>query len=107
MPCGEGIYDAVPEESHRDEHFEHAFCRGKEIVRLIEDAVAEACSDDYSAEAVQEQWLELLFAVFLLYVEPSDAHVCAQQSYKPANGVPSEGHRAELECYEVRIPVDE
>ena len=104
---GEGVADACAVELYGEEHLEDAFCGGEEVFGLVEDAVSEACSYDYAAEAVEEEGLEFLFAVFLLYVEFADAEVCAEESDDPAEGVPSDGDGTEVEGREVWIPVDE
>jgi hypothetical protein len=43
--------------------------RREEVLGLVEEAVAQACANEYAEERIEEQWLELLVGDLLLLKE--------------------------------------
>ena len=81
------------------------FSRGEEIVRLIEEAMSESCSDEYSHEAIYEQGLKEFALYLLLFIQLPYDKVCRQQSYQPAQRIPAHGETAYMESLNAWVPV--
>ena len=72
---------------HRDEHLYHVIPLGEEIFRLIEDAMSQTTTYQYTEEDVEKQWGELLIRKPLLLVELAHEQIAQQQTNHPAGGV--------------------
>ena len=82
---------SVGQEMDGQKHLYEPFAAGEEIVRLVEDAVAQACTDENSEETVDEQRVEQLVFYLLFLIQSSDHKVGQRQSDEPAQRVPAKG----------------
>ena len=76
----------------------------EEEVGLVEEAMSQACSGEYSDEAVDEERVEQLGLHLLLLVQTLHTEVCQRKTGKPSDCVPVQLKRTELERCAARIP---
>ena len=77
------------EEFYGQKHLYEVLSRGQEVVGLIEDAMAEACSYEYANEDIEEQRLKFLIRILMLLVEPLHEEESESESCEPAQSIPS------------------
>ena len=80
---------------------------GQEVVWLVEQAVAQTGARQNADEAVHEHGFELLFADALLLVELVHEQVYGSQAQTPAERIPSDGQNAQVDGYDIGVPVYE
>ena len=97
---------AVRQEVDGQEYLHEVFPRREEEVGLVEEAMAKTCSGEYADEAVDEERVEQLGLHLLLLVQTLHAEVSQRKTHEPAERVPVELKRAELEGCSARIPKD-
>ena len=95
---------AVGHEVYWQYHLHHVPAARQEIVRLIEQTVAQARAYQYADEAVDEERIEQLRLYLLLGIQPFYYEICRQQTEQPAQRVPAERETADVECHKVWIP---
>jgi hypothetical protein len=79
----------------------------KEIPGLIEETMSQSGSYQNTQEAVHEHRFELLLGNLLLTIQAMHQPIDGQQTDAPAYRVPSDGKEAKIQCYHIRVPVDE
>lgn len=76
-------------EADRQEHLDEAGEIGQIVGRLIEQAVAQARTDEDAEKAVEEQGFEQLFLNLLILVKFLHYEIGSRESYHPKEGVES------------------
>ena len=93
-------------EVYGQQHLYEAAHGGEVVLGLVEDAVPQSGTDEDAEEAVDEQGIELLVRNLLILEQFPNYDVGQCQSDEPAQRVPAEGERAEVECVQRRVPGD-
>ena len=79
---------AVAVELYGQNHLHEVRPRRQIYVRLIEQAVPETRSDEYSYEAVEEERLEEFVLYLLLFIEFSYYEIGEKKPHQPAQRIP-------------------
>ena len=85
----------------------HLHGMAQEVLGLVEQAVAQAGTDEYAEEAVEDQGVELLLGDALLAEQPVLQQIHREEADGPAQRVPTHAERADVEQEDVGVPVDE
>ena len=77
----------------------------QEVLRVIEQAVTQACPGKDTDKTISKQRLESIQRKSLLLVQMVDHLTAGQNGNHPQHAVPSEGKTAEVKQCRVRVPV--
>ena len=77
-----------------DEHLDETLPASQVISGLVEDAVAESSTDEYTEEAIEEERLELLVLYLLMLIKTLHNQIGQQQADAPQQGVPADAEGA-------------
>ena len=72
------------------QHLYEMLARGKEIVGLIENAMPQTRTNQYTYETIDEQRVEKFVLDALLLVKALNNKICQQKSYEPTQRIPTE-----------------
>jgi hypothetical protein len=78
--------------------------RTEPVLRLIEKAMTEARTEQYSYEAIDEERVEEAIFHLLFDVQFPHEEIGKSQSHEPAHGVPAHGEPSNAENLGIRIP---
>lgn len=111
VTCQSGITAEVPTATrqylYREQHLDETADTAEVIPKVIEEAMAEACTHEDTDETVEEQRIELLVRYLLLPVQPPHDEVCCHESHSPHQRVPLDAERTDGESIQIRLPVYE
>ena len=98
---------AVGHETGGKEHLDETGHAGEVVLGFVEQAMPQACPDEHTKEAIEEEGVELLVLNLLLLVEPLHDEVGDDEPEAPQEAVPPDGEETNGECLDGGLPVDE